>query len=98
MFVITVTFSVEQAHLEAFADAMETQARTSLEQEAGCIQFDICRDPDDPTVCFLYEVYTDKAAFDAHLASPHFKSFDAKVAPWLESKSVQAYHRTWPRD
>ena len=97
MLVITVTFTVKPEHVEAFAAAMENQARASLENEAGCLQFDVCRDPDDPAVCFLYELYADKAAFDAHLASPHFRSFDATVAPWVASKAVTAYERAWPR-
>ena len=97
MFVITVTFVVAEEHLDDFDRAMEAQARASLENEADCIQFDVCRDPDDPTVCFLYEVYTDKAAFHSHMESPHFKSFNATVEPWVESKIVEAYERTWPK-
>ena len=77
---------------------MQTQARTSVEAEEGCVQFDVCTDPDDPTAFFLYELYTDRAAFDAHLASPHFEAFDATVAPWVASKTVHAYERAWPTD
>ena len=97
MYVITVLFSVQTEQVEAFRDAMEAQARASLANEEGCIQFDVCTDPDDATVCFLYEIYTDKQAFDAHLASSHFKTFDATVAPWLVSKSVRSYDRAWPQ-
>ncbi len=96
MYVITVTFEIDPEHVDDFRAAMETQARTSLEEEDGCLQFDVCGDPDDPTVCFLYEIYTDREAFDVHLASAHFKSFDATVAPWVASKTVKAFERTWP--
>ncbi len=44
-----------------------------------------------PERCFLYEKYDDRAAFDRHLASAHFKSFDATVAPWVVSKDVQTW-------
>lgn len=98
MYVITVSFTVKPEHVEAFAGAMETQAGTSLEDEEGCVQFDVCTDPDDPTLFFLYEIYVDRAAFDAHLASAHFETFDATVAPWIASKTVHAYERAWPRD
>jgi quinol monooxygenase YgiN len=98
MYVVTVLFSVQPENVDAFREAMEAQARASLENEEGCIQFDVCTDPDDANVCFLYEIYTDKQAFDAHLASAHFKAFDAKVTPWLVSKSVRAYSRAWPED
>jgi quinol monooxygenase YgiN len=34
-------------------------------------------------VLHLYEIYVDRAAFDAHIASPHFQAFRAKVGDWL---------------
>jgi quinol monooxygenase YgiN len=37
----------------------------------GCRQFDVCRDPLDPALFFLYELYDDEAAIQAHLDSPH---------------------------
>ena len=42
---------------------------------------------------FLYEVYDDRAAFDAHLSTPHFKSFDAATAGMIRSKKVRALTR-----
>lgn len=96
MYVITVVFNIKPEHAEAFAAAMTENAQASLENEPGCHQFDVALAPGDPTTCFLYELYTDKAAFDAHLVAAHFKAFDAKVAPWLNGKSVHAYERAWP--
>ena len=32
------------------------------------------RDASDPRVFFFYEQYTDEAAYQAHLASPHVKA------------------------
>lgn len=98
MHVITVVFKIKPEHADAFAAAMTENARASLENEAGCHQFDVAFAPDDRTTCFLYELYTDKSAFQDHLAAAHFKAFDAKVAPWLADKSVQAYERAWPAD
>lgn len=37
-------------------------------------------DPGRPNEIFLYELYTDRAAFEAHLASDQFVAFDANVA------------------
>lgn len=96
MYVITVVFNIKPEHAEVFTDAMTENARASFENESGCHQFDVAFSPDDPTVCFLYELYTNKAAFEDHLAAPHFKAFDAKVAPWLDGKTVNAYERAWP--
>ena len=34
-------------------------------------------------------VYDNRAAFDAHLASAHFKRFDPAVAPMVAAKTVR---------
>ncbi|MBL6600595.1 MAG: antibiotic biosynthesis monooxygenase [Alphaproteobacteria bacterium] len=91
MYVVTVEFAVKSASVAAFRPAMLKNAKASLEDEPGCRQFDVCFSPDDPGACFLYEVYDDRAAFEAHLAMAHFKSFDAEVAPMLDSKAVKTY-------
>jgi quinol monooxygenase YgiN len=56
---------------------------------AGCRQFDVCVDPADKASVFLYEIYDDRGAFDAHLAAAHFKRFDAAVGPMVASKAVR---------
>lgn len=91
MYVVTVAFVVKSEAIAAFRPAMLENARASLADEAGCRQFDVCFDAGDGGKCFLYEVYDDRAAFDAHLSMAHFKSFDAAVAPMLESKTVQTW-------
>jgi len=91
MYVVTVEFVVKPDAVAAFRPAMLKNAKASLEDEPGCWQIDVCFSQDDPGACFLYEVYDDRAAFDAHLAMPHFKSFDAEVAPMLASKVVKTY-------
>ena len=91
MYVITVEFAVKPASVTAFQSAMLKNAQASLASEPGCQQFDVCFSRDDLNACFLYEVYDDRAAFDAHLAMAHFKSFDAEVAPMLDGKVVKIF-------
>jgi (4S)-4-hydroxy-5-phosphonooxypentane-2,3-dione isomerase len=91
MYVVTVEFAVKPASVTAFRSAMLKNAKASLDDEPGCRQFDVCFSADDPNACFLYEVYDDRAAFDAHLAMAHFKSFNAEVAPMLDSKVVKIF-------
>jgi quinol monooxygenase YgiN len=93
VYVVTVEFIVKTGHAAEFLPAMTENARASRECEPGCRQFDVCADPNDPHVIFLYELYDDRAAFDAHLATAHFKAFDARVAPWVERKTVRVYTR-----
>ncbi|MDQ6620734.1 MAG: antibiotic biosynthesis monooxygenase [Pseudomonadota bacterium] len=91
MHVVTVEFVVHPESIEPFMQAMLVNARASLEKEPGCTRFDVCVDPENPSHVFLYELYSDAAAFEAHLRTEHFKSFDALVAPWLQSKRVKRW-------
>lgn len=93
MYVITVLFEVHEASAERFSEAIQAQARNSLDRETACRVFDVCRDPADANRFFLYEVYDDRAAFEAHLASDHFRAFDATVAEWVAVKTVEAWER-----
>lgn len=88
MYAVTVTFRIEPSKMEAFLPLMLNNARMSRDSEVGCLQFDVCREGDE---IFLYELYTDRAAFDLHLASDHFKSFDAAVGDMIASKEVRLF-------
>jgi (4S)-4-hydroxy-5-phosphonooxypentane-2,3-dione isomerase len=95
MFCISVVFEVHAAHAAEFGAAVAHNARESLAREAGCQVFDVCVD-DSGRRFFLYEIYDDAAAFDAHLQSPHFKAFDAMAQDWVRSKTVGRWQRLPP--
>ena len=87
LWVVTVEFTIQHGFAERFTERLGVQAADSL-REPGCSRFDVCVDPDDANHFFLYEVYADRQAFAAHLASAHFKDFDAASRPWVASKHV----------
>lgn len=91
MFVITVNFKVDATVSEDFREAVINQAANSLNRESDCHRFDVCAAPDDPTRFFLYELYSDRAAFDRHLKSKHFLDFDARTRDWVEEKVVATW-------
>lgn len=91
MFAVVVTFRIEPGKLQTFLPLMLANARASLRDEEGCHQFDVATDPARPDEVFLYELYTDKAAFDAHREMPHYKSFGAAAEAMIAEKSVDTY-------
>jgi len=93
MFVVTVHFKVRSGHEEGFRAAILDQACNSLRLEPECRQFDVCRKPENGAEVFLYEVYSDAAAFDAHQKTDHFAGFGARVAHMVEKKKVQTWER-----
>jgi quinol monooxygenase YgiN len=95
MLVVTVVFEPKAEHAASFRAAMLDNARASRENEPGCRQFDVCIDPASGTI-FLYELYDDRAAFDAHMRTAHFLAFDAQTREWVVRKDVRTYERIGP--
>ena len=91
MYVITVKFETTEESKDAFRKAVLQQARNSLTKESGCRRFDVCRDPENDTRFFLYEIYDDKAAFERHLQTAHYDDFDAKIKEWVILKNPQGW-------
>jgi quinol monooxygenase YgiN len=93
MYVIIVDFEIKPDHLAAFLPLMAENAAASVREEPGCRQFDVCQDPDTPHRIFLYEIYDDRAAFEAHLESAHFRRFDVATMEMVTAKAVRALTR-----
>lgn len=75
-FVVLPEFHVAPENLTAFLAAARADADASLATEPGCLQFDvIVQEGDGPAKVLFYEVYTDRAAFDAHLQTSHLAAF-----------------------
>ncbi len=91
MFVIAVEFKIHPANADQFRETILKQAANSLSLEPDCHQFDVCFGLDDPTHCFLYEKYTDEAAFQVHRNMPHFAQFSSDVETWVDSKEVKSW-------
>lgn len=73
MRIISVVFTAKADKIDEFRAVLLSHAKSSLENEPGCCQFDVASDPNDPARFFIYEVYDDDAAIAAHQASEHFK-------------------------
>ena len=93
MFAVVVEFTIKPEHADAFLQLMKENASASLRTEPGCKQFDVATDASRPGEVFLYELYTDAAAFEAHLKTAHFASFDATTIHMIAAKVVKTYDR-----
>ncbi len=86
--VILVEFVVKPAFVASFSRLIAINAKASVEREPGCRRFDVLQGPTNPQSFWLYEIYDDDAAFDAHLKSRHFKVFAAAIDGQLEGRSL----------
>ncbi len=69
----------KQAGFEALMKDLTAQVRA---KEASCKLYQLHK-TDDATVYVMLEQYTDKAAFDAHMVTPHFKELGGKLGQFL---------------
>lgn len=92
MLVVTVEFLVRPERASAFRAAVMQQAANTLREEPACRRFDVCIDTANQSAVFLYEIYDDREAFDAHLGADYFRDFDRTTRGWLEQKTVRTWH------
>jgi len=90
-FVITVDFVLHDGALEKFLPLMVDNANKSRTLEPGCDRFDVLLSPTERNRVFLYEVYRDREAFQAHLKTPHFLEFSAASAPYVKDRKIGEY-------
>jgi len=87
LFVIVVDFHLKQGARSEFRRLIDANADASVRTEPGCLQFDVLEPEGEDDRVLLYEIYTDKAAFDAHLLTEHFRVFASmSEALYLEKK------------
>jgi quinol monooxygenase YgiN len=91
-FVIVAEFEIRPEGLDRFLELAKVDASQSVAKEPGCRQFDVTVDRESHRVV-LYEVYDDEAAFEAHLQTPHLKTFRAGIEPLVVSRNVRRLTR-----
>ena len=89
-FVVIAEFQVKPGMMAAFLEAARDDAAHSVADEP------ICPQGSDDTVVF-YEVYDSRAAFDAHLETPHLARFRNAFPPLIiEERPVRFADRQHP--
>jgi quinol monooxygenase YgiN len=75
-------------------EVLEELARAS-NAEPGCRLYQPHRASDDPRAFFIYEQYEDEAAFEAHVASEHFKRLvEGEAIPDLLENRDRVFYST----
>ncbi|MGC5703448.1 antibiotic biosynthesis monooxygenase [Pseudomonas sp. NFXW11] len=68
---------------EAFA-AFFLEHVAASRAEAGCIEYHMLRDREDPSLFIFYEVWASREALDTHSNLPHMQQFLAARMDYLE--------------
>ena len=72
---LVVEFKLKPGQRDAFIARVRQHGATCLKSEPGCLQFDLLVPQGDADRAFLYEVYADQAALDAHGETPHMAEY-----------------------
>lgn len=84
-YINAVDLDIVPAELDKYMAAIKENGAATV-KEPGCRQFDILVLASNPNHVFLYEVYDDEAAYQAHRASDHFKKYAATTATMVAKR------------
>ena len=87
-YVSAVDLDIAPAETEKFLAALKENGAASV-KEPGCQRFDIMVLASNPNHVFIYEVYDNEAAAQAHRTTDHFKKYAATTATMVVKREVR---------
>jgi quinol monooxygenase YgiN len=70
---------VDPAQLEEYNAALKEQMQTAIRLEPGVLTYYAVADKKDLSRITILEIYADTAAYQKHIATPHFKKYKTTV-------------------
>jgi quinol monooxygenase YgiN len=90
-FVLVARMTTREGEQDRAAELIDQLAAASRD-EPGNLHYIPHRDPENPRVFMIYEQYRDKAAFEEHGQTDHFKSIGAgELFPLMEERQRNFY-------
>lgn len=72
---------VEPQKRQAFIDFIKWDVQIARENEKDTLGFDLYQDPTDRNAFYVYEAYTDEAAFKKHQKGEPYRYWQKEVMP-----------------
>ena len=88
MYCIIVKVELKPDSRDQFLAAMLDNARASVADEPGCLVFDVLEAREEAETFYLYEIYQDPEALQAHKQTPHYQSSRTMINDLIEKQSV----------
>lgn len=93
MYAVIVHIVANPGKEQELENALRANAAGSREED-GCLKWEWSRDTEDPSRYAIYEVYTDREAFEAHKGSHHFAEWVEASGPCMAEKTAGRYDLT----
>ena len=90
MLLVSGTIDLHPDDLAAFLAAVEAVTGPSR-AEADCVAYQFSQDVADPNRICLFEIWTDKAAIDKHMQTPHFLAYRERTAKLRQTRNLLRY-------
>jgi (4S)-4-hydroxy-5-phosphonooxypentane-2,3-dione isomerase len=86
-----VEYDIVPGKVDQFLAALKENGAAAV-KEPGCREFNIAVSQNDPNHVFIFEVYDNAAAAEAHAATEHFKKYKAATAGMAAKREA---HPLW---
>ncbi|MFN3548584.1 MAG: putative quinol monooxygenase [Mesorhizobium sp.] len=88
---VIVEFEIEEGSAEAFRALITEHARRTLEEEQGCLRFEILEPVERggeaiPNRMMVYEIYASPLALTQHEQNPRLERVRSAMAPLVKSR------------
>lgn len=76
---------VDPLQLEQYNAALKEQMTTAIRVEPGVLTYYAVADKSDRSSITILEIYADTAAYNSHIATPHFRKYKEAVKNMVKS-------------
>ena len=90
LYISAVDVDVVPGQIDAYLAALKENGAAAV-HEPGCREFNITVSQKDPNHVFIFEVYDDAAALEAHRATDHFKKYAATTKEMVAKRDARAF-------
>ena len=84
--VLLVELTINAGQMDAFLARAREHRTNVLGNEPGCKGFELLVPTEGGDTVFLYEVYADQAALDAHFETPYMKQYLEDTGPMVANR------------
>src|SRR5262249_5845296 len=82
--------AVVPGQIDAYLAALKENGAAAV-HEPGCHEFDITVSPKEPNHVFIFDVYDNAGALEAHRATDHFKKYAATTRDMVAKRDARAF-------
>ena len=76
---------IDSAHLDEYKAALEKEAKASVAVELGVLTLYAVSEKAQPTHFTILEIYASRAAYEAHITTPHFLEYKKATEHMVQS-------------